>query len=95
MRLLNITYDTIDDIDLVSVPNEIFDDIDRNIQEFFDWTATENSECWIETNGKRFLCVGTKDFIRWLNKFKHYEIEDAKIISQLTEIDPNYPIAQF
>lgn len=90
------TIDIFDDVDIISVPNMVADNLDNVVQKFFDWTNTVDSGCWKQINNKVVCCVETSDFIRWLNRNYFYcEEKESTIIEQHTKFNPEYPCAEF
>lgn len=107
MKYINIVYDyeydeshqrlTVSgDVDIVSVPDIVCENIEEVVQKFFDWTNRIDSGCWKDIDGKLTCCVETEDFIKWINNnYFNCENKKAEIIRQHTEFNPSYPIAEF
>ena len=107
MKLINIIYDyeyndstqqiTIaDDVDIVSVPDIVSENLEEIVQKFFAWTDSIESGCWKNIDEKLVCCVETEDFIKWINKnYFNSENKEAVIVKQHTKYNPSYPIAEF
>ena len=101
--IYNYEYDDVseqltiqDDVDIVYVPDCICDNLEQNVQEFFNWTNCLDSGCWKEINGALVCSVDTEDFIRWINQtYPNLEAESAFIVKQHTKYNSQYPIAEF
>ncbi len=107
MRLINIIYDyeyddstqqliIADDVDIVSVPDIVCENLEEVVQKFFDWTNSIESGCWKDIDGELLCCVETEDFIKWINSnYFNSENKEAFIVKQHTKYNPIYPIAEF
>lgn len=106
MRLINVIYDyeydednnliVNDDVDIISIPDKIADDLEEMVRLFFNWTSLEESGCWKLINGKKTCCVETTDFLRWLNiNFFHYENKSSVLVEAHTNYRSDLPSAEF
>ncbi len=106
MKLINVIYDyeyddrtdttkVTDTVDIIKVPDFVSDNIDDIVQEFFDWVALNENRKEYE-NDEEILCIGTKEFVEWLNK-NYYQCENQKIviIETNTKYNPDYQSAWF
>lgn len=104
MKLINIVYEY-DDItntttitgavDMIKVPDFVSDNIDDIVQEFFDWTALNENKKEYE-NEEGILCIGTNDFVKWLNeKYAQYENQEIIMVETNAKYNPNYQSAWF
>ncbi len=99
--LANISFDdeeSIRCVDIVSIPDEIADNLEKIVNEFFRWMfdETNNHKYWVVEGGKKKYCsYSTEAFIDWLNRFMTKE-EKAKIIAiSSTQIDDTLPLILF
>ena len=99
MKKINIVFDdNYENIDILSVPNNIAESIEQVVREFNVWLS-------IPENSRRFLVnyadeievldINTEEFIWWLNNVRIVGIEKATIVEQHTSFVPTYPIAEF
>ena len=99
MKRINIVYaDEYDDVDILCVPDFVHDNIEAVTQNFFDWTSSTKEDGYFTQNpqGDEVLCVGTEEFIKWLNdNYIQYENQKATVIEAHTIYNPNYPSAEF
>jgi hypothetical protein len=99
MKLINLVYEyDYDDVDIVSVPDHVCDNIDRVVQEFNDWTGNTRDHGWfvIDDKGKEVLATGTKEFVKWLNdNYFRYENKEIVVVKAHTKYNPKYPTADF
>ena len=115
MKLINIAYDyEYDDndvlinmgaVDVVLVPDFVYDNLDEIVQKFFDWTdnVVRNAnykqfpEYWEKLdNGETVMNVGTEHFVKWLNNNYYYcENQKSVIIATEVQYNPSYPTAKF
>ncbi len=106
MKLINVVYDyEYDDIsnkvivtgnvDIIKVPDFVSDNIDNIVQEFFEWTElNENRKKYENENG--ILCIGTNEFVEWLNEnYSQYENQEIIISEINTKYNSNYSSAWF
>ena len=99
MRSVNLLFEEeYDDVDIISVPDEIADNIDDVAQLFFKWLwIPENRQHFYVTlpDGKEALGIDTKEFLWWLNHVFLSSGKKAEIILQHTKYQPEYPTAYF
>ena len=107
MKNINVIYDyeydyetdtltVTDDVDIISVPDFVCEHLEEIVQKFFNWTALKDSGCWVKMNGEEVCCVGTADFLRWLNKNYYFcEGKESVLIEEHTEYRPELPCAEF
>ena len=71
MQKINVVYDgCLENVDILLVPDDVADDIERITQEFFNWLAVPENGDRFRTaviDGRKFLSIGTDEFIWWLN----------------------------
>lgn len=106
MKLINIIYEyeydditntttVLGNVDIIKVPDFVCDNIDTIVQEFFDWTAlNQNRKKYENKNG--VLCIGTNEFVEWLNE--NYALDENQkiiIIAIDTKYNSDYPSALF
>ena len=99
LKRVNIIYESeYEDVDIISVPCEMANDIDDIAQEFFRWLKVpENSRRFMvkEKDGHEVLSIDTKEFVWWLNHIKITGEPKAAIIAQHTSYDSKCPSAYF
>lgn len=94
MKLINLTFgDDREDVDILSVPDCVCENIESITQEFFNWLEnTKEHGCWRETeSGVPYLAVETKDYVEWLNK--HYCNQDndkVTVVKSHVKYNPRY-----
>lgn len=66
---INILFDgLLDDVDVISIPNDIVSNIEKIAQEFLDWLPlAEDEDYWAIVDGKKYNICETDGFIKWLN----------------------------
>lgn len=107
MKNINVIYDydydekhdvTIvkGDVDIISVPDVVFENLENIVQEFFDWAYSEESDCWTTVNNEKICCAGANEFVKWLNKnYSYCKQCSAKIIEENVKYNPKLPCAEF
>ena len=109
MKLINILYDykyddiedtviVTGDVDIVSVPDFVCNNIDAVVQKFFYWASSTRDHGYFvqNTSGHEVLAVGTNEFIKWLNdNYIQYENQEIVVVEAHTKYNPNYPSAEF
>lgn len=115
MKLINIAYDYEYDeddvlidmgtVDVVLVPDYVYNNLDVIVQKFFNWTdnvvrnakSNEHPEYWAKLdNGEIVMNVGTEHFVKWLNdNYFNCEHQKSVIIATEVEYNPSYPTAKF
>lgn len=99
MRPVNLLFDEeYEDVDIISVPDEIADSINDIAQQFFSWLGNpENARRFYVKlpNGKESLGIDTKEFVWWLNHVFLPAGQAAGIVTQHTSHHPEYPTANF
>lgn len=99
MKLVNIVYaDEYNDVDIICVPNFVHDNMDTVVQEFFDWASSTKEHGYYKqgSNEQEVLCLGTDEFIKWLNEYYiQYENQEIAVVEAHTKYNPNYPSAEF
>ena len=69
MKLVNIMYfNDKNDVDVISVPDDIYDDIVQLGQDYCNFLGKGDHNFWSEHNGKKFPVLETGGFVWWLNK---------------------------
>lgn len=100
MENVYVIYDdVIEDADVIAVPNEIYQDIEKLANVFMEWltedVARKDQEYWRTLNGKQYLNIETKGFVKWLNIYYCKECDKAYIVKQHTEYYPKYKCIEF
>ena len=99
MRLVNLLFDEeYENVDILSVPDDIADNIDNIAQEFTRWIwFPENRQQFMVTlsDGKECLSFDTKEFLWWLNNIFLSPGQTAAIYLQHTSFHPEHPTANF
>ena len=99
MKCINLVYgDDYEDVDILSVPDEIVENIDKIMWDFFDWTEVpENKQQLLvkDVKGNNVLGIDTEEFLYWLNNIKITDGPKAVVIKQHTSMCPEYPVAEF
>lgn len=98
MKAINLVFENdLSDVDILLVPDNVAENIDCIVMEFFRWLHEPE-------NGKRFLApykdrmelaIGTEEFLWWLNNCVTTEKAKSTIYKQHTRFCPNYPAAYF
>lgn len=94
---INLVFDDeFDDVDIISVPNEIASKIEEIAHEFLCWIPTTNDkEYWITEDGRKVLVAETDGFIKWLNTFYCKSKEKAFVVERKTRYYPQYKTINF
>lgn len=98
MTKINIVYDEMyNDVDIISVPDEIASSMNDLAKLFLDWTPPESdSDYWVTINGKRCLSIETVGFVKWLNNHCClYFDEKVCIVAQHTNYCKEYQTIDF
>jgi len=99
MKYINLVYeDDYEDADILLVPDEIADNIDNVMREYFRWIKIpENNVRFLVKvgEGKEVLSIDTEGFLWWLNNVKLREGTKAIIEKQHTMIWQGCPVAEF
>ena len=98
MTKINIVYDEMyNDVDIISVPNEIAGSMNDLVLQFLDWTPPESdSDYWVNINGKRRLSIETVGFVKWLNNHCCLHLDEkARIEVQHTNYCKEYQTIDF
>ena len=97
MEKVNIVFDgAFDDVDIIVIPNEISDNIEKIGQEFLDWVPdAEDSDYWQNKNGIRLCVAETDGFIKWLNSFYCTGIKQAYVLERNTQYNPSFKCISF
>lgn len=99
MRPINVVYEECyDHVDIVSVPEDIANDIESVVQEFFCWLIVpENKKRFLIPHEKwgEVLLIGAREFVWWLNHIKLSGEEKASILQEDTTFVEEYPTADF
>ena len=99
MKYINLVYeDDYEDADVLLVPDEIADNIDDVMLEFFGWVKfpENNSRFLVKVGeGKKVLSIDTEEFLWWLNNVKLYGGTKATIEKQHTMMWQGCPNAEF
>ena len=99
MKKINIVFDDeFDDVDILLVPDDIADNIENVVQEFFNWVEIpENRKRFVVRiiDGYEIISFATEEFIWWLNEIKIQTPPKAEILIQHTKYIPDYPSAEF
>jgi len=99
MKGINIVYDNNEeDVDIVTVPDYVSDNISAVVQEFFDWLdLNDTHEYWMtDSNGLKYLEIETVAFIKWVNTFYGgNETEKSGLVLAHTKLNKNYDCAEF
>ena len=95
---VNIIYfDNNEDVDIIYVPDFIYDKIELYGQQFCNWLDLGNidEEYYIIINGKKCVSLETTGFVNWLNKFFCLDNDKAHIVEQHTTLNPLYKTVDF
>lgn len=99
MKYINLVYgDDYEDVDILQVPDEIAENINNVMWDFFRWTdLPENKQQLLVTNVNGEIGVGidTEEFLWWLNNVRIFDGSTAVIVKQHTRLWQGYPIADF
>ena len=97
MKKVNIVFDgLLEDVDIISVPDEIVHRMEEIGQEFLCWVATTtDSDYLLAIEGKSYAVAETDGFIKWLNTYYCKNMDKAKIVIQHTNYCPQYLTIEF
>ena len=83
MKKINIVFDDdYEDVDVIVIPDEIADAIQRLAQDYLFWIPPKDDpNGWVVDDGEPVLIKETTGFVEWLNKnhcigVKSYVIEE-------------------
>ena len=83
-----INYGDDNDVDIIEIPIELSKDIMRLAYSYDTWVLYEaprdDSDFWVNKNGKEIPNLETAGFIKWLNKYHCKKNRKAVIIKQHT-----------
>ena len=98
MAKVNILFaDDFEDVDIIAVPPNIANNIEKITQKFFNWIFDSNNKRQFEKteSGHTYVSIGTRDFISWLNKYEIHCAPYASILEEHTTFCSGYPTAEF
>ena len=97
MKNVQIVYDGLfDDVDVIAVPDDIYEEIDRLAQEFLDWKAPEDDwDYWCELNGRKVPMTGAKGFVKWLNNYYCHGEDQAAVVEKNVIYTTEYKMIEF
>ena len=99
MIKINIRYDDVnDDVDIIAVPTEISNNLDKIVRDFLEWLPTaplNDSDYWVFIGEKRVSNCETEGFVKWLNNNYCANQENAVIVCQHTNYHPEYKSIEF
>ncbi|MHB1453661.1 MAG: hypothetical protein ACYCYM_06890 [Saccharofermentanales bacterium] len=100
MKLVNVVYEEdFSDVDILSVPEYIYENIESEVQLFNDWLFDKSShhDYWeMNEKGGEYIECGTDAFVNWLNEFRLNENSEKVItIQSHTIFHPDYKSAEF
>lgn len=96
--LVNILYfDNSEDVDVIYVPECIYDKVELYGQQFCDWLGSGNidDEYYVIIQGRKCISLETVGFINWLNKYICLDNDKAHIVEQHTKLNPLYKTVDF
>lgn len=100
MKYVNLIYnDDYNDADIIAVPEEIYDSIQKYAQDFCDWLSIEPLQHeFITSNadGEQVIVCETDGFIYWLNKNVLYNSKNKAYKAKVnTMFNPYYISVEF
>ena len=99
MKKIIIVYDCFyDDCDIISVPDNVADNIQEYSQSFLKWLSSDEvTDRYYSVDKDGHICINceTDGFVEWLNKCVCQRSEQAKILLQHVKFDDNYPVVDF
>jgi len=100
MKLINVVYEEdYEDVDILSVPDYIYENIENEVQLYFDWLFDKSSshDYWKKNEkGGEYIDCDTDAFVNWLNEYKlDSNSEKVYIIQSHTIYHPEYKSAEF
>ena len=98
MKKINIVYfDNYNDVDIVCIPNVVYDDIDSIVQKYFIWLSSGKHSYWktTEDGNKHIECDDALVFVEWINNYIREKEDNAYIVKRNTKYDPQYPVVDF
>ncbi len=99
MKKVYVVFDDeFDDVDILLVPDNIADNIERVVWEFNQWLRIpENRSRFVVkgVNGYGIISINTEEFLWWLNHVRIDTTQKAAILTQHTKLVSDYPRAEF
>lgn len=106
MKLINVVFDydydeqndkliVLGAVDIIQVPDFVAENLNKIVQEFFNWANQKENGCYKEMDNEFICCTDTYTFLEWLNKYYHTEQEFSSIISSQVDYRPELPSAEF
>jgi len=98
LKLINVVFEyEYDDVDILSVPDYIAENIDNVVANFCTWQRDpKNAERFLVPYENRMvLSIGTEEFLWWINHYAISDLATAAIVKQHTHFCPAYPSAHF
>lgn len=93
---INILFDGLyNDVDIIAVPNDIVQNIDKLAQEFLHWIPPEDDEDgWVVIHNNKCLAKETIGFIKWLNA-NYCATDKAYIVQEHVQHCSKYQTIEF
>lgn len=96
MRKINVLFEyDYEDVDIVSVPDYIAENIESVLFDFFKWLKEPKNQqrFHVQYDGKTVLSIDTNALIWWINRYDCAVDEPAFIVETHTRFCPDYPVA--
>lgn len=99
MKKINLVFEgDLNDVDILLVPDSIYDNIDDLCQRFLDWESPDltDQDYWNYDKVWGLVSVAeTVGFVKWLNLYYCGQGEKVEIIKQHTRIDRHLKSIEF
>ena len=96
--LVNVLFfDNNEDVDIIYVPESVYDKVELYGQQFCDWlnSGNINEEYYVTINGRKCISLETVGFINWLNKYVCLGNDKARIVEQHTKLNRSFKTVDF
>ena len=98
MKKINLVFEgDLNDVDILLVPDNIYDNIDDLCQKFLDWESPDRTDqdYWEHEKNGWVQVTETIGFVKWLNLYYCGQGEKVEIIKQHTRIDRHLKSIEF
>ena len=97
MIKINIVFeDDVEDVDIISVPDELVPDIEEIGQEFLDWIPSTNDNNYFSIiDGHKYFIAETDGFVQWLNTHYCQGMQKVCVVKKHTLLCNEYKTLEF